>query len=131
MRAISQAARDNAIETMNSFETEHERDAYARGYNHGHGIACHNVPTMGDEIFCDSLGHVTVDEENIREVHEALCYEAESSSRDYSPFEFTAHEFNSLGEFDADDAWAAFDEGVADAIRDDLATYTDEDYGIE
>ncbi len=27
-------------------------------------------------------------------------------------------------------AWEAYEEGVADAIRDDLATYTDEDYGI-
>ena len=84
------------------------------------------------------------DAENIREIHEALCYEAESNSRDFSPFEFTAHEFNSLDDESEDEdedevenkvtseeAWEAFEEGVGDAIAEDLSTYTDEDYGIE
>jgi hypothetical protein len=70
-----------------------------------------------------------VDEENIREVHEALCHEAASHSRSYSPFEITAKEFNS-SEF-ADELWEAFGEGGAAAIADDLASYTDEDYDID
>ena len=72
--------------------------AYRMGWNHGHGIACHNVPRLGDKLFVDSLGRVTVDADNIREVHESLCWSAEENSRSYSPFEFTAHEFNSKGE---------------------------------
>lgn len=71
------------------------RDAYERGFDHGHGLACHNRPRLGDKLFVESLGRVVVDAGNIREVHEALCFEAESHSRCYSPFEFTAHEFNS------------------------------------
>ena len=109
--------------------------AYARGFNHGHGIACHNVPTLGAKVLSDSLGRVTVDAENIREVHESACHEAESSSRDFSPFEFLAHELNELGDGEesgtsSEDAWAAFDEGISDAIGADLATYDDEAYGI-
>lgn len=116
-------------------------DAYRRGWNHGHGIACHNVPTIGERLFVEDMGRITVDAENIREVHQSNCYTAESNSRQYSPFEFTAHEFNTSnqadGEFDPekecfpDDLWEAFDAGTNDAIAADLAEYTDEDYGIE
>ena len=111
--------------------------AYSRGWNHGHGFACHNVPEMGAKIFSDGLGRVTVTPENIREVHESECYAAESNSRDFSPFEFIAHEFNSLGEDDeeceisSDEAWEAFEAGISDSISNDLASYTDSDYGIE
>lgn len=73
-------------------------DVYRRGWNRGHGFACHNVPKLGQKLWSDSLGRVTVDAENIREVHSDLCFAAESNSRSYSPFEFTAHEFNSAGE---------------------------------
>lgn len=198
--------------------------AYRMGWNHGHGIACHNVPTLGEKVFSESLGRVTVDAENIREVHESACFEAESNSRQFSPFEFIASEFNErdkepetlnavfnrfeielpyecavdcshqgdceadvrawltripdiLADIDPEDIraelkeygawndeeltddeanrrrllwtaacnaneefkalpdceslWEAFDAGIADAIRADLATYEDSDYGIE
>jgi hypothetical protein len=109
--------------------------AYARGWNHGHGIACHNVPEMGKYMRVDSLGRALITPENIREYHEAFCFEAESNSRDFSPFEFIAHEFNSLGddedcEISSDEVWEAFEAGVGDSIRHDLSSYTDEDYGI-
>lgn len=117
-------------------------DAYKRGWNHGHGIACHNVPSIGDKLFVEDMGRVTVDAENIREVHASNCYAAESNSRCYSPFEFTAHAFNSAendesGAWDADkeglsqELWEAFEAGTNDAISADLSEYTDEDYGIE
>jgi hypothetical protein len=109
--------------------------AYRRGWNNGHGIACHNVPEIGERIWSESLGRVTVDADNIREVHESVCFEVEMSSRDFSPFEFLAHDLNELGEGSedspsADEAWEAYDAGVASAISADLAEYTDEDYGI-
>jgi hypothetical protein len=114
-----------------TFETEAETAAYARGFNHGHGVACHNVPTLGEKIFSESLGRCIVDAENIREVHQASCYEAEGNSRSYSPFEHTAYEFNSAGEDESEALWEAFERGTSDAIEADLATYTDEDYGVE
>lgn len=103
-------------------------DAWECGYCNGHGIACHNVPELGAKVFSDALGRVTVDADNIREVHESACFEAELSSRDFSPFEFLAAEFNRSE--DADALWEAYNYGVAAAIRDDLASYSDEDYGI-
>lgn len=198
--------------------------AYRMGWSRGHGIACHNVPTIGETIRSDSLGRVTVDAENIREIHESACFEAESNSRQFSPFEFIASEFNrrdeepetlnavferfeielpyacvescshrgdcdddvqfwlstrpsllegidhddiraelkeygawsadeladdeanrrrilwiaacnAMEEFralpDGETLWEAFDAGIADAIRADLATYSDADYGVE
>jgi hypothetical protein len=75
-------------------------DAYQRGWTHGQGIACHNVPTLGDKVWTESMGEVTVDKDNIKEVHMNNCFAAEENSRSYSPFEFTASEFNAAGEFD-------------------------------
>jgi hypothetical protein len=99
--------------------------AYRLGWNHGHGIACHNVPSIGDAIdrSIDWLGLgkiVTAD--NIAEYHECLCYAAEINSREYSPFEFVAHEFNESD--DANELWEAFESGVADSIRFDLKGYS-------
>lgn len=113
--------------------------AYRNGWNHGNGIACHNVPTLGAKIFSDSLGRVTVDAENIREVHESECWAAQENARQYSPFEFLAHDMNSLddetdeekeNEISSEQAWEAFEQGITDSIFADLATYSDEDYGI-
>ena len=103
--------------------------AYVKGWAHGHGIACHNVPTLGETYRTDMLGKVKADAENIRDIHQWACFEAESAGRDYSPFEFTAHEFNSSD--DTEGVWEAFEAGSADAIFADLAEYTDADYGIE
>lgn len=99
--------------------------AYRLGWNQGHGIACHNVPSIGDAIdrSIDWIGlGKTVTPDNIAEYHEALCFAAESISREYSPFEFIAHELNELE--DSDDLWCAFESGVADSIRNDLKSYS-------
>ena len=29
-------------------------DAYSRGWNHGHGFACHNVPRLGEKLWVES-----------------------------------------------------------------------------
>jgi hypothetical protein len=99
--------------------------AYRLGWNHGHGIACHNVPEIGDTISrcVDYVGlGKTVTAENIAEYHELPCFAAESGSRDYSPFEFIAHEFNESE--DSESLWEAFESGIADSIRADLKSYS-------
>lgn len=101
------------------------QEAYELGKNHGHGFACHNIPQLGDKLWLDDLGRVTVDAENIREVHQSLCFAAESNSRQCS-FDSPFNESE-----DSDALWQAYDQGIADAIFADLATYTDEDYGVE
>lgn len=137
-KAMNTGTPDN-VENMNrerKYTDPHLADSYQRGWNYGHGIACHNVPTLGDKVFTDASGRQTVTADNIRDIHAEFCYQAESNGRDFSPFEFTAHHLNEYGEGSedmpsADEMWSAFDEGIADAINADLATYTDEDYGIE
>jgi len=103
--------------------------AWQRGWSHGHGIACHNVPSLGQVLWTGSLGRVKVTAENIREVHEDTCFEAADEARDFSPFEQNAHEFNS-SEF-GDELWEAFEAGQQTAIWADLAEYDSVDYGIE
>lgn len=99
--------------------------AYRMGWNHGHGTACHTVPSIGDRI-CPSIDWIglgkTVTSENIAEYHELLCFAAESNSREYSPFEFVAHEFNESE--DSESLWEAFESGVSDSIREDLKGYS-------
>lgn len=104
-------------------------NAYRKGWSHGHGIACHNAPKLGDKVHSESLGRVTVDADNIREVHEDACHSAAMSSRDFSPFEFIAHEFNS-DEENSEELWEAFEQGTSDAIAADLSEYSDADYGL-
>lgn len=113
-------------------------DDYANGWNHGHGIACHTVPQIGDKIdLCvDWVGlGPYVNAENMREYHELLCFAAEENSRQFTPFEYTAHDLNTNegedAEWIAEARWEAFEAGTTDAIRADIASYTSEDYGIE
>jgi hypothetical protein len=99
--------------------------AYRMGWNHGHGFACHNVPSIGDSI-CRSIDWIGLDKvvtsENIAEYHKLLCFVAESNFRDFSPFEFIAHEFNESEHFES--LWEAFESGVSDSIREDLKSYS-------
>lgn len=116
------------------------RDAYADGWNAGHGIACHNVPQLGARLRTDSLGLVVVRADNVREVHESLCFEAESNCRSYSPFEFTAHRLNHLGDGgffvmeDGEEPRGPFDtqaEAEAEADGDDVAELPSSDEAWE
>lgn len=103
-------------------------DAYMEGWNHGHGIACHNVPTLGKTVRTDASGKQTVDADNVRDIHRDLCFQAEENSRQYSPFEQTAHEYNSYGDggyrivFDHDDVsdeiYATEEEAIEQAKAD-------------
>jgi hypothetical protein len=78
-----------------------QRDAYREGYDTGNGIArmsIHNLKKWGRENF----------------VHE--CLESEEHARQYSPFEFTAHEFNESR--NPDGLWDAYEKGVYRGIID-------------
>lgn len=84
-------------------------DAYRRGWSHGHGIACHNVPRIGATYWLVAEARMTCDADNTAELHEMLCHAAADHSRCFSPFECTASEFNRCGDggfricFDHDD----------------------------
>lgn len=97
------------------------KDAYQLGYTNGHGLACHNVPTIGSPI-CPSvdwvgLGH-TVTALNIRDYHVLLSHVAEQAGRSPEIAEvFATHD-------DPDELQEAYDLGVADAIEADVAATT-------
>lgn len=125
---------DAAKAAQTEYETKYERKAFAAGYDNAHGIACHNVPRIGEEYWTDDYGRITpqtVDE--ARELHASSCYAAEMLSRDYTPWELIAKEINDLdekhGEGASEAAWQAYDAGVALAIAHDLEGYGAEQYG--
>jgi hypothetical protein len=106
--------------TAATYETEAEQDAYKRGFDRGFSCASwQNLPEVGEEIWTDGEGEITVDEENAWDVVQSLAYAGESNDRQFSPFEFTAHEFNESE--DADSLWEAFDSGISDGISANIA----------
>jgi hypothetical protein len=74
--------------------------AYLSGWSHSADIASFNFPKIGEEISTSFSGFepVTVTEENVKDIHMSLSLDAEENSRQYSPFEFLAREFNDYGE---------------------------------
>jgi len=79
-----------------------QREAKAIGYDTGYGIAQMSWPPRrmtkeGVEKFIDD------------------CAEGETNGRQYSPFEFTASDFNSSRY--PDEVWDAYDAGVMNGIR--------------
>lgn len=108
-----------------------ECEAYDCGLNEGHGLACHNKPERGGEYRTDVEKievAIDADLDELREAHIALCFAAESFARCYSPWEQIAARFNAAEEFEREALWEAYEQGVADAIEADVATYTLEDY---
>ena len=106
-------------------------DAYRRGFDHAHGIACHNVPTIGARIDKSVDRHGLGDwvtAENIRDYHQLLCYAADENTR--STRRSSSPRVNSTHRNMPRDP-EAFDAGVSDSITADLLTYTDADYGID
>jgi len=112
-----------------SYPTEYEREAFAAGYDHAHGIACHNVPKIGETYWLEDIASVTPETaEQAKEIHSLLCFAAEMNARCFSPWEYIAKEINSLDEDSCDTAWKAYDAGVEAAIFHDLDGYTSDDY---
>jgi len=72
------------------------KTAYLLGRDNGHGLACHNVPKIGSCIWTEYHGYVDVTIDNVKSVHESLCFMASDNSRSYSPFEVMASKFNSF-----------------------------------
>ena len=98
-------------------------DAYLRGFDRGYNCASwQDLPEIGDSIWTDSDGRVTVDDDNMWDVVQSLAYTAELGDRDFSPFEFTAAEFNRAdGEEDSEELWEAFEEGISDGIHSNIS----------
>jgi hypothetical protein len=96
-----------------------KREIYNAGKERGYNIASwQDIPTIGDSIprHIDWVGYKVVDADNLRDVWEMYCGEAESMNREYSPFEFTAHDLNEKQEKVDYDVWQEFERGIARGI---------------
>lgn len=102
------------------YTVETESDAYLRGFDRGYNVASwQDLPEVGSALYIDGEGKITVDADNLWDTMSQLAYAGESHDRDFSPFEFTAHEFNESE--DADSLWEAFDAGISDGIGTNLS----------
>lgn len=97
-----------------------KREIYQTGYNRGWNVATwQDMPKIGDSIpkNMDWVGYGTVDRDNQIEVWSMFCSEAESRDRDFSPFEFTAHNLNEIAESKPYDVWEVYDAGILAGIN--------------
>lgn len=97
-----------------------KREIYQAGYTRGWSVASwQNMPSIGDEIpkDIDWVGYGTVDRENQIDVWTMYCSEAESRDRDFSPFEFTAHDLNEIADSKPYDVWELYDNAIQAGIR--------------
>ena len=65
--------------------------------------------TLPRHIDWFGIGEISTDQDR-QEAFLMLCHDAEQSQREFSPFEFTAKEFNSHE--DPEEAWAAYETGL-------------------
>lgn len=105
---------------LKQYKTPTTKDAYSRGFERGYNCASwQDLPEIGARVWTESDGYVTVDEDNQWDVVQSAAYDSESNDRQYSPFEFTAAEFNKARNSEA--RWEAFDAGIADGIQANIS----------
>jgi hypothetical protein len=115
------------------------REIKSWGYNRGYRIGkdC-DLIDIGDYVDRHIMGeseNVKVTSQNWLDVHTNIAWDCESGNREFSPFEFTAHEINEY-EFKKgySDAWLEFEEaierGINRALRERWKSvqFTKEDY---
>ena len=102
---------------MKDFSIEEIR---AEGFARGKRIASWiDVPNLGERFRLDSCGTMFCeDADSANEIMQELAYEAESINRDYSPFEFTAHDLNERE--DSEEAWESFQNGINEGIAAEI-----------
>lgn len=88
-----------------AFNGESERSIWKSGFNHAADIPRFNLDMLRDGM----------EEDDARDVAFAAWAEAESNSRQYSPWEFTAKAINDMPS--ADRAWEIYEEGIAAAFE--------------
>lgn len=97
-----------------------KKDIYDAGYSRGYAVGDNiDLVPIGDYTNYDgNRDKVRVTSDNWEEIHLSFAYEAESNGRDFSPFEFTAHELNELEDSGTKpyDVWEVFDDGINKGI---------------
>ena len=100
-----------------------QQDIHDAGYDRGFNLASwQDLPEIGTVLprHVDWQGIGTVDDvDDACEAFEMCCFEAESGNRDFTPFEFTAHDLNELDQDESlgFEPWEVFDEAITEGIR--------------
>jgi hypothetical protein len=91
---------------------------YNRGYNIGKNCDLIDIGSYVDRHIMGKSENVKVTTDNWFEVHTNIAWDCESGNREFSPFEFTAHEINEY-EFKKgySDAWLEFEEAIERGIN--------------
>lgn len=88
-----------------------QREAKRLGKEHGYnGATWIDVPEIGTTVWTDGMGRVTVDEDNMWDIMQDICFDSHMNSRDFSPWEHTAHAINTSR--NPEETWNAYDDGV-------------------
>jgi hypothetical protein len=80
-------------------EKMNRKEAYRKGVDRGESI--------GESCLAENFAYASVD------AYLEQCGESEENDRQFSPFEFLAHDINSHEEFRAEGLWEAFDRGIS------------------
>ena len=89
------------------------QEAKTLGFNRGRTIASYiDVREIGTD---NPEGYEILSEDDQKEWFMKDSFDSETSSREYSPFEFTAKELN--GSECPDELWEAFEEGIFEGVQ--------------
>jgi hypothetical protein len=108
------------------FENENQQEVYEMGFERGWNTASWvDIPEFGSTVpkDVDYIGVGEICEANVADAMEMLASEAESNSRQFSPFEDTCSELNGMEQDEEIDfePWDTYEEGIADGIRANVA----------
>jgi hypothetical protein len=109
------------------YENETQQDIYEQGFNRGWNTASWvDIPEFGTKVpkDVDYIGVGEICEANVADAMEMIASEAESNSRQFSPFEDTCSELNAMEQDEEIDfePWDAYEDGIADGIRANVAS---------
>lgn len=83
------------------------------GRDHGQNLAQYNYNNA--KTFEKMLGNPDEDDiEDFAEELRQLCWDADENFRQYSPFEFFAHELNTAT--DSEELWEAYDTSICEGV---------------
>ena len=102
----------STIDSLSEEFKEFLQEVYRDGFNHGQNLFRRNIHDIEE---CE-------DANEFSDRVLLICWEADDSYRQYSPFEFFYHKLNNTEDPDA--AWDAYERGITDGIQQELDDYT-------
>lgn len=94
----------------------HNDAIISEGFHHGKALVTYN---FGDVKITEDM-----DYDEYLDAIRQLAWEADDNYRQYTPFEFFAHELNEME--DPDEAWEVYENAIETGIEDELTTFTEE-----